>query len=237
MGEPPSTCGPIDVLTHLVTDRDPAFMTVSMANDERVPVIAIGSVTLPVTIAAGICTSIALSNVFVVPGIVSRLFSSRWGYEHDGIETLLNSDSCLSLPDGTRVPFLKHGIHYAIEPCVEAAFFANAHAPGSVYVAPPPGFDAAITRTVPSIPCDTDTALAATAGVTPASADLWHARFGHFGVARVHRTLSESKIDAHRGFDTSSCTQDVLSLYHLTLGAVVIVISLVISVVIRLKKN
>jgi transposase InsO family protein len=188
----------------VVIDRDPPFMTVSMANDERVPVTAIGSVTLPVTTADGTCTSIALSNVFVVPGIASRLFSCRWGYEHDGIETLLNSDRCLSLPNGIRVPFINHGIHYAIEPCIEAALVANA--PDSVYIVPPPGFDASVTRIVlPKRICH-DVVLAATAGVLPASADLWHARFGHFGVARVHRTLSESKIDALRGFDTSSCT-------------------------------
>eukprot|EP00962_Isochrysis_galbana_P060843 scaffold35793_cov124-Isochrysis_galbana.AAC.3 len=83
--------------------------------------------------------------------------------------TQLNSDCCLALPDGTRIPFIKHGIHYAIQPCEGESESALA----------------VINDTI--------------------SADLWHARLGHFGIARVHRTLADHKIDALKGFDSRNC--------------------------------
>jgi len=101
----------------VVTERNPAFRTVTVANNVRIPVAAIGSITLQVTTSTGKCRPIVLSNVLVVPGLKVRLFSCRWGYEHDGIETLLNAERCLKLADGTLIPFLKHGNNYAINTC------------------------------------------------------------------------------------------------------------------------
>jgi hypothetical protein len=103
-----------------ITDRDPPFSTISVANKIRLLITAVASVTLKVTSSIGICVPMTLTNVLVVPGIASRLFSCRWGYERDGINTQLNFECCLFLPDGTRIPFTKHGLHYAVNPCGEA---------------------------------------------------------------------------------------------------------------------
>jgi hypothetical protein len=103
-----------------ITDRDPQFSTVSVANKERLPITATGSVTFDVASSSSKCVPMTLTNVLVVPGIASRLFSCRWGFERDGIKTQLNSECCLVLPNSTRIPFTKHGPHYAVHPCGDA---------------------------------------------------------------------------------------------------------------------
>ena len=56
-----------------------------------------------------------LTNVLVVPDMPCRLFSSRWGHEHDGIKTFLNDDQCLQLPSGSFVPFKTSPKHFLVE--------------------------------------------------------------------------------------------------------------------------
>jgi hypothetical protein len=108
-----------------ITDGDPPVSTTSVANKERLPIRAIGTVSIHLVTSTGKRVPVALSDVLIIPGIASHLFSCRWGYERDGIKTMLNSECCLLLPDGSRVPFTKHGIHYAVRPCLESAFFAS----------------------------------------------------------------------------------------------------------------
>ena len=55
-----------------------------------------------------------LTNVLVVPDVPAQLFSSRWGYEHDKVETYLNKDKCLRLPNASKIPFAKTERHYVI---------------------------------------------------------------------------------------------------------------------------
>ena len=56
-----------------------------------------------------------LSNVYIIPGIASRLFLCRWGFDRDNIGTSLDADLCLTLPTGEVIPFVERGIHYAID--------------------------------------------------------------------------------------------------------------------------
>lgn len=154
--------------------------TISVANKERLPIIAVGSVSLQVKTSSGI-RFMTLTHVLVVPGISSRLFSCRWGYEHDKIKTLLNSDCCLELFDGSRVPFVKHGLHYAIRQCRQYS--------------PTCTKEQTALAVIDSSPLSTSTSLA----------NLWHARLGHFGIARVHRTLTDNNIDILKNFDARTC--------------------------------
>jgi hypothetical protein len=63
-----------------ITNRDPLLSTISIANKERLPITAVGLVTLEVTASDGTCVPMTLTNVLVVPGIASRLYSCRWGF-------------------------------------------------------------------------------------------------------------------------------------------------------------
>jgi len=108
-----------------VTDADPV-VPVRVASQQHLPVVAIGVATilveaLRVTFSGGVhrsakvCMPMRLSNVYVIPGIASRLFSCRWGFDRDDIGTSLDADLCLTLPTGEVVPFVERGIHYPID--------------------------------------------------------------------------------------------------------------------------
>jgi hypothetical protein len=73
-----------------------------------------------------------------------------------------NSEQCLLLPDGSRIPFSKHVIHYTIQPCM------------TVHGTKP------IARVTKSIKFNNGRALAVLDTTSP---DIWHARFGHYGIA------------------------------------------------------
>ena len=108
-----------------VTDADPVIL-VRVASQQQLPVVAIGVATvlveaLRVTFSGGVHrlakvrVPMRLSNVYVVPGIASRLFSCRWGFDRNNIGTSLDADHCLTLPTGEVVSFVERGIHYAID--------------------------------------------------------------------------------------------------------------------------
>jgi hypothetical protein len=195
-----------------ITDGNPPFSTISVANKERLPIRAICIVTIRLVTSTSNRVPVALLNVLVVPGIASRLFSCRWGFELDGIRTKLNSECCLLLPDGSHTPFNQQQVHYAVRPCSESAFIVGA-SDNDVHIAPALGFDSSMRSIKLSLPpCEfipPSFELALLAADTPdasISADLWHARLGHFGIARIHRTLIDHRIDALKGFNAGTCT-------------------------------
>jgi len=108
-----------------VTDANPV-VSVRVASQQHLPVVAIGVATvlveaLRVTFSGGVHRSakervpMLLSNVYIIPGIASRLFLCRWGFDRDNIGTSLDADLCLTLPTGEVIPFVERGIHYAID--------------------------------------------------------------------------------------------------------------------------
>ena len=50
-------------------------------------------------------TTMILTDVLVVPGLSTDLYSCNSGFYNDGIRTMLNDDRFLQLPDGGRVEF------------------------------------------------------------------------------------------------------------------------------------
>ena len=110
-----------------VIDRHPRHPGVTVGSGSRMPVTAVGNmkITVPtirevhrkkkVTIQHGKET-MKLTNVLAVAGMPCRLFSCKWGYEHDGISTHLNDSQHLRLPSGSIVPFKpKTERHYVVE--------------------------------------------------------------------------------------------------------------------------
>jgi transposase InsO family protein len=154
---------------------------VRVANQQLVPVLAIGVATVFVEAHRAIVTGgvrtitkvrapMRLSNVYVVPGIASRLFSCRWGFERDNIGTLLDADLCLTLPTGESVPFVERGMHYAID----------------------------------SVPADV--LYAGVDTLDGGEADRWHGRLGHLSIGRVHKTLMELGINGYSArHDPKAC--------------------------------
>ena len=110
-----------------ITDRAPNHGGVRVGSGQKLAVQAVGNARIQVntlqqrrrkkklsTVQA--VETMNLSNVLVVPGMPCRLFSTKWGYEHDGISTHLNKENCLRLPNGSVVPFKQHeGNHYLVE--------------------------------------------------------------------------------------------------------------------------
>ena len=109
-----------------VTQSLPQHGGVRVGNGARLPVTAVGTVRLKVDtireerrkkkvkFVSGNET-MKLTNVLVVKGMPCRLFSTKWGYEKDGIRTHLNGDRHLRLPSGSKVPFKNGDNHYLVE--------------------------------------------------------------------------------------------------------------------------
>jgi len=104
-----------------ITDPNPR-RHVTVGNGTRMPVSKVGTmnITVPADVPGGECT-MHLTNVLCVPGMPWRLFSCRWAFDHDNIQTHLNNENYLRLPDGTHVPFKRTDQHYVIESALAAA--------------------------------------------------------------------------------------------------------------------
>ena len=119
-------CTPAESDCCEITDPNPNCQ-VRVGNGKVLKVTAIGKVrlTMPtqVTIKRKGKTKVEsgsevmeLSNVYVVPEMHCRLFSSEWAWRHDGISTHLNDDCYLRLPSGSKVLFSKNSTdgHYRV---------------------------------------------------------------------------------------------------------------------------
>ena len=113
----------ISMLT-TITDSSPRA-SVRVANNELLPVIAVGTVIAYVyavrtKMIGGVRKQmkvrmpIKLTSVYVVPGMAASLFSCKHGFEFNQIGTELNDKLCLTLPTGERVPFIEQGNRYAV---------------------------------------------------------------------------------------------------------------------------
>ena len=124
-------CLPHEACLLRVTDRNPAHGGVRIGSGKLLPVSAIGEAAIPVAtvtkvtrkgksrIVRGVET-LLLTNVLIVKGMPCQLFSSRWGFEHDGVRTYLNDDKYLRLPSGSRVEFKDTKKHYVVGRADEA---------------------------------------------------------------------------------------------------------------------
>ena len=103
-----------------ITDANPRhYVTVGNGTRMRVSKVGTMDITVPTEHPAG-QRSMHLTNVLCVPGMPWRLFSCRWAFEHDQIQTHLNDENYLRLPDGARVPFKQTDRHYVIESALAA---------------------------------------------------------------------------------------------------------------------
>ena len=120
--------------------------SVRIANGQIMPVSYLGEATVKVkgirrVVRKGKVSHVHtaedmhLSNVLVVPGLATTLFSCHAAYEHDGISTHLNASRCLGLPSGASVPFAdgtgkKYEVHAAAKKsadCAAPAVDCSAH--------------------------------------------------------------------------------------------------------------
>ena len=87
----------------------------SLGNAQKLPVTAVGTMRVKVNTIqlhrrkkkishVPATETMNLTNVLVVSGMPCRLFSTKWGYEKDGISTHLNGDGHLRLPRAPVIP-------------------------------------------------------------------------------------------------------------------------------------
>ena len=163
------------------------YPSIVTADGTSIAVTVAGTVLRPVMTARGVRV-VKLSGVLVVPSVVFNLFSCVWGYDADGIRTLLNHERQLILPDGAAVDFL--GIpgryHVSLAPPRGGAAGRAHRTPSNV--APPRPPPAALTI---------DESLDTTD-------ELIHRRLAHFSLSRIrhaHGKVKGLNLDHYKGHD------------------------------------
>ena len=103
--------GSVEKLTQVYSNTP--NRTVRVANGTTIPATHRGEMRVPVSAVykrktnkfERHATTMILTDVLVVPGLSTDLYSCNSGFYNDGIRTMLNDDRFLQLPDGGRVEF------------------------------------------------------------------------------------------------------------------------------------
>ena len=103
----------ISLFTHIV-DENPT-VRVKVANNQYIPVKAVGHVKLRAIGCNGKTRMLELFNAFYTPDIPPNLISTRMLYDDSKITTTLSNSCTLTWPDGDTLHVANNGLHYGLK--------------------------------------------------------------------------------------------------------------------------
>ncbi|NCG06245.1 MAG: hypothetical protein GWP37_04670 [Gammaproteobacteria bacterium] len=101
-----------DALTTIQCAKPPLY--IKTANGAIITAEYIGTIERKIKTLDGL-RRLRLTGVLVVPGLVSPLFSVKYGYTVDGISTHFNDICQMNLPDGSRISLSLGSEHYLVD--------------------------------------------------------------------------------------------------------------------------